>query len=104
MTSDLRIVSDLQEADFQTWKHHPVTKVYRQYLAHFAAALERDHIARWKAGEADERTEAEAAGRIKTLEELAGLEFEHIAEFYQEPEANQEPDETETLRDPSGEV
>lgn len=96
-------VFGITEADFQSWKHNPVTKMFRQYLADFAEALERGHNMRWRAGQLKDSVEYEAAGRVATLEEMAALEFSHIATFYQEPE-QQEEHETEIVRNPTGEV
>lgn len=89
-------VFGISEADFQAWRHHEVTKLMMQYLKDFCFALERDHLLRWKAGETEDRLEYEAAGRTKTLEELANLEFSHVALFYREIE-QKETNETKTI-------
>lgn len=59
--------------------------LYRHYLDDYAAALRRDHMARWEAGADDQKTEDQALGRINTLTEIIDLEFAHIALFYEEP-------------------
>lgn len=103
MTTETPLVHGISEADFNSWKHNPVTKVFREYLLHYAAELERGHLIRWKSGKTEQGLEDEAAGRILTLEEMSALEFESMYEFYQETE-QQEENETTDLRDPAGEV
>ena len=104
MTDDhIQAVLGLTEADFNSWKPHPATKAFRQYLTDFAAAIERDHLMRWRAGEMDDRTEHEGMGRVKVLEEMATLEFSHIAVFYEEPK-QEEPNEVTDLQNPFGEI
>ena len=59
--------------------------LYLNYLADFADALRRDHMARWEASADDPQIENQALGRINALTEITGLEFAHIALFYEEP-------------------
>ena len=80
--------------NFNQWKHHPGTKAFRKYLADYAAVLERGHTERWKEGPPDDDLEAEARGRVLTLSEIAELEFEHILNFYAEPD--QEDDDAKS--------
>lgn len=89
-------VFGITEADFQSWKHNPVTKMFVRYLGDYAEALERDHLLRWKTGALNEKIEYEAAGRQASLTELAVLEFSHVYAFYEEPE-QQETDEDTTV-------
>jgi hypothetical protein len=79
----------IAEPDFNQWKHHPVTKAFRQYLIDYTKSLEVAHVGRWRAGDVDEKAESWASGQIEGIEEIATLEFEHIARFY---EQNQEED------------
>lgn len=76
-------VNGIAEADFQSWKHHPVTKVVLQYLRDYDAALQREIMARWLTGALDLQTEKEARGRCLTLSEVADLSFPIVHEFYQ---------------------
>lgn len=95
-------VNGITEADFNTWKHHPVTKVLHQFLGDYAEALKSDHLGRWLAGEDDPAQESLARGRIITATELKALKFQDIAEFYRDGEAsvqgerNEEEDGRET--------
>lgn len=103
MSEPLVTIHGITEADFNSWKHHPVTKAFRQYLLHFAESLEQGHLHRWKSGAMEQGKEDEAVGRVLILNEMAELEFHDIVEFYPETE-QQEEHETTDLRDPAGEV
>lgn len=97
-------IQGITEADFNSWKHNPVTKVFRQYLLHFAGSLEEGHLLRWKSGAMEQGKEDECVGRVLTLNEMVLLEFQDIVEFYDVETEQQEHDETTDLRDPAGEV
>jgi len=68
--------------DYALWRHHPVTKVFLQYVNDFALVLEREAIDRWRAGSLRLIDEQEMRGRVVTLRELAELPFEAISMFY----------------------
>ena len=74
----------ITEPDFQTWKHHPVSKVYLKYLADYRSMLLRDLLGRWEAGDLTLDIEKEIRGRTLTLAELGELTFASIQKFYQE--------------------
>lgn len=80
----------LKEPDFQEWRHHPVTKVFLQYLADYRQTLRNVHLAEWEAGKDDRTRELEMRGRIGTLGELTELSFTDIATFYSEQEDGSE--------------
>lgn len=86
----------LNEQGFFQWKTHPATKAFRKYLEDFAAALERDHMGRWKDGATDAEYEAEARGRVAVLREIATLEFEYMLNFYETPK-DENDDERQTI-------
>ena len=104
MTEPLVTVHGITEADYNGWKHHPVTKAFRQYLLHFAESLEQGHLMRWKSGAMEQGKEDECVGRVLTLNEMVLLEFQDIVEFYDVETEQQEHDETTDLRDSAGEV
>jgi hypothetical protein len=97
-------VLGITEADYNSWKHNPVTKMFHQYLRHFAGSLEEGHLLRWKNGAMEQGKEDECVGRVLTLNEMAELEFASIVDFYNSETEQQEQDETTDLRDPAGEV
>lgn len=104
MNEPLVTVHGISEADFNSWKHHPVTKVFKDYLLHFAESLEQGHLHRWKSGAMEQGKEDECVGRVLTLNEMVLLEFQDIVEFYDVETQQQEHDETTDLRDPAGEI
>jgi hypothetical protein len=79
----------LTEADFNVWKHNPVSKVYLKYLGDYRAMLLQDLLARWEAGAITLDTEKEIRGRTMTLAELVELQFASIEKFYQTEEENE---------------
>lgn len=89
------VVGDLTEASFNTWKHHPVTKLLRRYLQ------DREKlVAEIQIGELRElQTSPDPYrlgvfnGHINALQELATLEFQHIFEFYPPDEEEAEGQE-----------
>ena len=85
-------VLGIKEADFQSWKHHPVTKAYMQWMTDYAKALREERSLRLDGSmeSPDPYLLGEFKGRINTLTEAAGGEFHHIATFYQEPDKDQE--------------
>lgn len=97
-------IKGITEADYNGWKHHPVTKMFREYLLHFAGSLEEGHLLRWKSGAMEQGKEDECVGRVLTLNELAELEFASIVDFYGVYEEQKEQYETTDLRNPTGEV
>lgn len=74
----------LTEGDFQVWKHHPVSKIYLQYLGDYRAMLLKELLGRWEAGALTLETEKEIRGRVMTLADLVELQFASIQKFYQE--------------------
>ena len=78
-------VGDVTRQDYLDWKHHPVTKVFRQYLADYIEKIRDDHTARWEQSESyDVALESEARGRVLAVNEIHTLPFEAICSFYQE--------------------
>ena len=87
-------IQGVQEDQYRAWRRHPVTKLFHRYLADFADALRRDHMARWEEGADDEATEKEALGRVRALTEVKDLEFAHIALFYEDASIEEDQGET----------
>jgi hypothetical protein len=81
------MIEGITEADFQVWKHHPVSKVYLQYLADYRSMLLRELLERWEAGALTLETEKEIRGRTLTLADLVELRFASIQKFYEEDNA-----------------
>lgn len=78
-------INDVSLQDYLDWKHNPVTKVFRRFLAAIIARERADHTARWEtSGILDVPLEAEARGRIVAISQIHSLKFEEILSFYQE--------------------
>ena len=87
---------NITEADFQTWKHHPVTKVYLRYLLDYEQELMIKLVGILRASEAAPEPFQLGMfnGRSAATREMATLEFAHIASFYASPEEDQQQQET----------
>jgi len=73
---------EVAQDQYNMWKRHPVTELFRKFLRNYAAELERAHIGRWHSGKMDDDMEAEQRGRVAACMEMAELEFDHIVNFY----------------------
>ena len=79
-------VQGIQQADFQNWKHHPVTRVFHQYLKDYHDML-KDRA--WDVVFSDPKADlGELVGRAKTLIEMVDLPFEAMFMFYQPEETD----------------
>lgn len=83
---------DITEADFNSWKHHPVTKVYLRYLSDYEQELMVKLVNILRASEvAPEPFHLGMFnGRSAVAREMATLEYAHIASFYAPPEQEKE--------------
>lgn len=95
----------ITEADYQVWRHHPVTKVLYRYLRDYQAALQDKALAHLledsdSSHTLDPKYVGEIAGRIKAVREIPELPFEAILNFYQKDEVNDtETSTSEHLQD-----
>lgn len=78
----------ITESDYQSWRHHPVTKLLLQYIGDFRAALIADAMGQWESGALVLATEQEARARIVILRELGELPWSAIESFYEEGSKN----------------
>ena len=76
------VVRVITEADYQLWKHHPVTKWFRQYLNDFRGYAIAETNAEWLNGDLKLDTAEGNRAQIKMLQEMAELEFGDVADFY----------------------
>jgi hypothetical protein len=78
------VIGDLTEADFQAWKHHPVSKLVRRFLRDRERQVAEYQIATLRGCEAspDPYKLGQFNGHINALQELSELEFDHIFKFY----------------------
>lgn len=90
---DLR-VHGITKADFQSWRHNPVSKVVLRYLTDKRAFVERSALDQWIAGSMSMMADQTIRGQIIELLEIEQLPFEAIFNFY-----SQEDNATETDQD-----
>ena len=86
-------LNGVTQSDFQSWKHHPVSKVFFRYLLDFAEQLRRSQLAKIEASDEalSPKEQGEYKGRINTVTELAEIEFGHLVAFY--PLADEEDED-----------
>lgn len=84
MPDDLGIA----ETDYLNWKHHPVSKVFLQYLADYRESLLKMRMFEWERGatKIDKRRDYEFRGRTLQLLDLVDLPFKSITDFYAKDE------------------
>lgn len=77
-------MQQISKADYQAWRHHPVTKEFLQYLRDYRSSLHNELLERWEAGTlvGDSLIEQEIRGRSLILKEIGELEFEAMEQFY----------------------
>lgn len=72
------------EPDYQSWRHHPVTRLLLQYFADQRAMLIKEAVGRWETGALTLIDEHELRARSLVLKELDDLPFAAIVDFYGE--------------------
>ena len=98
---------EITKEEYQSWRHHPVTKVFLQYVRDFREQATQGALNDWLSGG---RSFAEVSdvvrGQIHLLRDIEELEFASIEEFYKEiADSNgTETDQDGTRRVSSGEV
>jgi hypothetical protein len=92
-TRDL-VLEGITEADFQNWKHHPVTKLVRRYHRDMERYLAEHQIAVLRNAQKgmSDLEQGEYKGTINTHKASAELEYATIADFY--PSDEQQEDES----------
>jgi hypothetical protein len=86
---------DITEADFQSWKHHPVTKVYLRFVLDYAerTKLELADLVCAAESSIDPLAVGKISGRVLAWQEMATLEYAHMAGFYDRPEDDKQEQE-----------
>ena len=93
----------VQEDQYRAWRRHPATRAFLHYLADMRDLARRDHVSRWEAGQGDDPIyERQELGQVIMLTHLIGLEFEHMANFYQENPDVSGLNEDEAVADEAG--
>lgn len=88
------VLDGITEADFQTWKHHPVTKLYVRWLKHYEQQMKDAQVGQLRSstGAPDLYTLGTWTGAINTVGEMSELRYQSIVDFYT-PEPQQEEQE-----------
>lgn len=83
---------DITEDDFNSWKHHPVSKVFLHFLKDREQMLLRDIALRIASTQTspDLFYLGKLSGRAEEALEHANTEFAHIASFYTPPEQEEQ--------------
>lgn len=77
------LVQGITQADFDSWKHHPVSKVILRFYRDKKDIMEQAAIQQWIAGVMTLGDQA-LRGQIIELDELSNMPFEALIEFYGE--------------------
>jgi hypothetical protein len=73
--------------EYNEWRHHPVSKVFLQFLRDKKEFLTKAMMDQWLDGnEAFDRAGQTVRGQIIELGEIADMPFEQISEFYKQEE------------------
>lgn len=104
-----REVRGVTEADYQRWRHNPVSQWFLAYLKDYRADLLTAAQEQWLAGQLVLSTEHEMKGRALCLAEVADLPFEAVANFYdavdnETQDQNEDDDGSEAAEDDAGGV
>ena len=75
-------VRGIRLAEYQSWRHHPVTRLFRNYLRDAAGDRRQGVLERWEQGVLDLATEHAIRAQVGLLTELADLPFEAMVTFY----------------------
>src|SRR5690348_4215602 len=83
MTDKPLTVKGLTELDYNSWKHHPVTKIVNQFIADKKNFIERTALEQWINGGRDPDTDLKTLrGQIIELTELHEMPFMALEVFY----------------------
>lgn len=72
-------LAELTPDQFNLWRHHPVSRVFLQWMRDWADEAEKRSTADWLAGRG---VSEEARGRILAWREASGAHVEQVRQFY----------------------
>ena len=78
----IRRVLEIPAQDWQAWRHHPVSKVFLQYLRDKRVADEHEIVGRWLGSTLLLMHEQEAKGRNLAMREIENLRLDEVRTFY----------------------
>ena len=78
------IADGIGETEFNTWKHHPVTRAYFKYLMDQRADIKAAAVEAWEGGKLSLAIADEMRGVANTYKRNAEPDFAEIVKFYAE--------------------
>ena len=75
-------LADLSAADFQAWRHHPVSQAVLRFLADYRDEIECRVLEQWRSGALKLADEHEARGRAAIAAEMADITLPVLWGFY----------------------
>ncbi len=85
-SSDLEVMKDMSEQDYQAWKRHPVSQILFEFLVDKSVDYRTGVLQRWEQNAITLTEENEFKFRIQTLRELCELTLSDIKAFYESKE------------------
>jgi len=76
------IVNGIAKSDYQSWRHHPVSRVILRYLKDKREFIERAALDQWIGGSIELAESKAMRGQIIELFELENMQFEALEAFY----------------------
>lgn len=89
--SSLGITTD----EFNLWRHHPVSKIFFQYLSDWGVQLGKATLDDWISGALVLSEEQQRRGRLIAIAEIEALTQESIRHFYFGDERSEEEKESD---------
>lgn len=101
------IAGGIGETEFNTWKHHPVSKAYFQYLMDQRGDIKAAAVEAWEGGKLSLAIADEMRGCANTYKRNAEPDFAEIVNFYaeidkmkkQETEPDEQADRVQSAED-----
>jgi hypothetical protein len=78
----LEILKELSETDYQSWKRHPISQVFFEFLMDKSKDYVEGVMERWRAGNLTLAEDHEFRHRIAICMELRDLKIEDIKNHY----------------------
>ncbi len=75
-------IQDLSPEAWIQWRRHPMTRALHLFLRDYRAALLKDHVARFIAGNDDPEFENQARWRAAAILDVLSLDAPTITKFY----------------------
>jgi hypothetical protein len=80
---------NISREEYQEWRHHPVSKIFLQFMRDKQAFLKAAALEQWVDGsESFANCNQTIRGQIIELGEMSECPFEAISEFYKQEESN----------------